>query len=721
MSFHHATNAAPANRAVQGPATYICPMHPDIAEAVPGPCPLCGMALEPSHPQSAVNHGTAELFDMQRRLLAALVFAVPLLAIEMGRHFFGYSLDPLISAKQQPWLQFALASPVVLWSGWPFFTRGLASIRSGNLNMFALIAVGTGSAYLYSLTATIFPGIFPDSYHAGGGLPLYFESAAVIVTLVLLGQVLELKARDRTGSAIHALLALTPKTARRVNDDGTEEDVPLDTVMRGDHLRVRPGDSIPLDGQIIEGLSRVDESLLTGEPIPVEKAVGDSVIGGTLNGTGSLVLVVERTGSDTFLAQIIALVSDAQRSRAPVQSVVDRVAAYFVPAVIGVAALAFLVWFSIGPAPAFTFALVTAVSVLIIACPCALGLATPMSIMVATGRGAVEGVLIKDAEALELFAKCQTLIVDKTGTLTLGKPSVTKIIALPADTERDVLRLAASLEIASEHPLGEAIVAEALRQKIDLVDVENFDSDTGRGVTGTVDGETVRIGNRSIVPHPIQETIEALAEDLKAEANTVIYITVKQKLIGLIAVADPIKNTTPDAIEALRREGLDIVMATGDDVMTAKAVAMKLGIEKVFASLSPADKANLIAELQADGNTVAMAGDGVNDAPALARADVGIAMGTGADIALESAGITLVRGDLSHLVRARRLAGATMRNIRQNLFFAFFYNVCSVPVAAGILYPAFGILLDPMLAAAAMSLSSVSVVGNALRLRRLDL
>ena len=702
---------------------WTCPMHPQIVQEGPGPCPICGMALEPmgALPEDTDN---PELIDFTRRLWVAAPLALALLAIDMGAHVFGVDLLPFVSPEAQQWLKLALAVPAVLWSGWPFFVRGVQSIRSGWLNMFTLIALGTGAAFLYSLLAVVAPGLFPPSMaDAHGLIPTYFEAAAVIVALVLLGQVLELRAREKTGGAIRALLDLAPKTALRVLKDGKTETVPLASVKVGDMLRVRPGDKIPIDGTVADGRSAVDESMLTGEPIPVEKTAGDRVTGGTLNGSGSFDMRVDRTGGETTLAQVVEMVASAQRSRAPIQALADTVAGYFVPAVILVAVLAFIAWYFLGPAPQLAHALVAAVTVLIIACPCALGLATPISIMVATGRGAQSGVLVRNAAALERLAAVNTLVVDKTGTLTEGKPALTGVETAPGFEPDEVLRLAASLEAGSEHPLAAAILRGAEQRGLKPEKAEDFESVTGQGVTGRIGGRAVLLGNQRLMDGagidaaPLAPSAEARRKD----GETVMFLGVAGKLAGLVAVADPIKGTAAEAIAKLHALGLEIVMATGDNETTAKAVAARLGIDAVRAGLRPEDKLKLIESLQHKGEVVAMAGDGINDAPALARADVGIAMGTGADVAMESAGLTLLKGDLRGVVRAVNLARATMRNIKQNLFFAFVYNALGVPIAAGVLYPAFGLLLSPIIAAAAMSFSSVSVVGNALRLRNIDL
>ncbi|MCV0350739.1 MAG: heavy metal translocating P-type ATPase [Nitratireductor sp.] len=702
---------------------YTCPMHPEIIRDEPGSCPICGMALEPMGVPTGEEGPNPELVDFTRRFKVSAVLAVPLLLIAMGpmvglpfRHWIG---EPLAV-----WLEFALATPVVLWAALPFFRRGYDSIVNRSPNMWTLISIGVGAAYAYSVVATLMPDIFPAQFRGEGGVvPVYFEAAAVIVALVFLGQVLELRARERTGSAIRALLDLAPKTARRIAEDGSEADVPLDDVREGDRLRVRPGDSIPVDATVEEGRSSVDESMITGEPVPVEKVEGDPVTGGTINKNGTLIVRADRVGSETVLSQIVDMVAKAQRSRAPIQGLADRVSFYFVPTVVLVAIIAFVVWAMFGPAPSMVFAIVSAVSVLIIACPCALGLATPMSIMTATGRGAQAGVLIKDAEALERFARVDTLIVDKTGTLTEGRPKLTDVVVAEGIDEKRFLKLAASLERGSEHPLAEAIVAGAEERGVTLETASDFEAITGKGVSGTVSGNHVALGNRAMMEEA-GVTVDALVEQadaLRSDGKTAMFVSVDGKAAGLIAVADPVKETTADAIRALHDLGLTIIMATGDNARTAKAVAERLGIDEVRADMLPESKQALIEELRAKGASVAMAGDGVNDAPALAAADVGIAMGTGADVAMESAGITLVKGDLNGIVRARALARATIRNIKENLFFAFVYNALGVPVAAGILYPVFGTLLSPMIAAAAMSLSSVSVIANALRLRTVKL
>jgi P-type Cu+ transporter len=704
-------------------AIYTCPMHPEVEQVGTGDCPICGMALEPK--EVRLEEGPSEeLRDMTRRFWVSAAFSLPLLVWVMGDHLFGLGLGDAIPQGLGPWLQLLLASPVVLWAGWPIQKRFVASLRAMSPNMWTLIGLGVGAAFLYSVVATVAPGIFPPAFRGHGGqVDLYFEAAAVIIALVLLGQVLEIRARERTGGAIKALLGLAPKTARRPRHDGSDEEVPLDEVSAGDRLRVRPGDRIPVDGEVLEGRSAVDESMLTGEPIPVEKSAGDHVTGGTLNQSGSFIFRAERVGGETMLARIVQMVAEAQRSRAPIQRLVDVVASYFVPAVVAIAILAFIAWAIFGPPPAMAYALVAAVSVLIIACPCALGLATPMSIMVGTGRGAQAGVLIKNAEALERFAKVNTLVVDKTGTLTEGKPKVTTLVPAEGLEEDELLRLAASLERASEHPLAAAIVAAAEERGLDLIEATDFESITGKGVRGRVDGRDVALGNRRLLESlgVNADPLADRAERQRAHGETVMFVVVDGRPAGLVGVADPIKETTRDALEALRKEGLRIVMVTGDSRTTAEAVAREVGIAEIEAEVLPERKNEVVKRLRAAGKIVAMAGDGINDAPALAQADIGIAMGTGADVAVESAGITLIRGDLRGLVRARRLSEAVMRNIKQNLFFAFVYNAIGVPIAAGVLYPFTGLLLSPIIAAAAMSLSSVSVIGNALRLKAVTL
>ena len=714
MALEPATFEMPATR-----VEYTCPMHPEIIRSEPGPCPICGMALEPR--EVTGEQINPELVDMKRRLWVAGILTAPLLVLMVldmlpGAHW--------LSTTATGWIQFALATPVVLWAGWPFFQRGWASVLNRHLNMFTLIALGTGAAYLFSVVALLVPFSIPASFRLHGGeAPLYFEPAAVITTLVLLGQVLELRARSQTSSALKALLGLAPKTARLIREDGSERDVALDQVQTGETLRVRPGEKIPVDGIVLEGSSSVDESMITGEPIPVEKAAGARVTGATLNGTGSFTMRAERVGRDTLLSQIVRLVGEAQRSRAPIQRLADVVASYFVPAVVLVAAITFLAWAIYGPEPRLAHAFVNAVSVLIIACPCALGLATPMSIMVGTGRGAQAGVLIRNAEALEALEKVNTLVVDKTGTLTEGKPKLTAVVPLNGFDERDVLRLAAALEQASEHPLAAAIVHAAQERQLSSGKVDEFRSIPGKGIEGRVDGRAIAVGSTALLGQ-LQDEYQVVlgqAEAMRRDGQTVMFVTVDGRPAGLIGVSDPIKASTPEAIQQLHRENTRIVMLTGDNRTTAEAVAQKLGIDEVLAGVAPEGKAAAVKQLQASGRVVAMAGDGVNDAPALAQAQVGLAMGTGTDVAMESAGVTLVQGDLRGVVRARRLSRATMRNIRQNLFFAFIYNCVGVPIAAGVLYPFFGLVLSPMIASAAMTFSSVSVISNALRLRRLTL
>ncbi len=697
---------------------YTCPMHPEIVSDGPGSCPICGMALEPRTVEFSEEENP-ELTDMRRRFWVSVVFAVPVFLIGMSDLYPGAPLQRLISPTTLGWVQLFLATPVVLWCGWPFFVRAWQSIVNRSLNMFTLIGLGVGVAYIYSLVATISPNMFPHSFRGhNGAVPVYFEAAAVITALVLLGQVLELKARSQTGLAIKSLLGLAPKTARRVGENGHEEDVPLASIKPKDVLRVRPGEKVPVDGVLVEGSSSIDESMVTGEPVPVEKMVGDQVIGATINQTGSFLMRAERVGSETLLSQIVQMVAEAQRSRAPIQRLADRVAAFFVPTVIVVAVVTFLVWSLIGPEPRMANGLVNAVAVLIIACPCALGLATPMSIMVATGKAAQNGLLFRNARAIESMRQVNTLVVDKTGTLTAGKPALSQIVTYGFD-ERELLRLAASLEKGSEHPLGEAIVSGAVERKIELSKTGSFQSFTGKGVSGVVDAHKVLLGNISLLNDHGIDSSEALsvAEELRAKGQIVMFVVVDEKLAGLISVEDPIKPSAVNAINALRHEGIRTVMVTGDSHTTANAVAKTLGIDEVIAGVLPEEKAKKVKELQARGSLVAMAGDGINDAPALAQADVGIAMGTGTDIALKTADLTLVKGDLRGIVRARMLSEQTMKNIKQNLFFAFVYNSLGVPIAAGVLYPFFGLLLSPMIAAAAMSFSSVSVIGNALRLR----
>lgn len=725
----HYLSGAHLNAAEDAPAgtMFTCPMDPEIIQEGPGSCPICGMALEPMGIPPADAGPNPELVDFTRRFVVGAVLAVPLVAVSMGPMVGLPVKDWLSGFGDVPvaaWVELVLATPVVLWCGWPFLVRGVRSVITWNLNMFTLIALGVSAAFVFSVAATIAPGIFPDGFRQpDGSVGVYFEAAAVIIVLVLLGQMLELRAREQTGSALRALLDLAAKSARLVKDDGTEVEIALEEVKTGDRLRVRPGEKIPVDGVVVDGRSSVDESMLTGEPVPVEKNIGDSVTGATMNGTGGLIMEATHVGADTMLSRIVDMVAAAQRSRAPVQKVADRVAGIFVPAVVLSAIVAFAVWAALGPEPSLAYAVVVAVSVLIVACPCALGLATPMSIMTATGRGARAGVLIRDAEALERLSRVDTLVIDKTGTLTAGKPALSAVVAATGQDKDDILRLAASLERGSEHPLAEAILSGAADRDLALSDAQDFDAVTGKGVSGMVDGKRILLGNRALLDDAGIDTVPIAAEaDTRRDAGeTAMFVAIDGVLAGLIAVADPIKDSTPDALARLHASGLKIVMATGDNIRTAKAVAAKLGIDDVRADLLPEDKGALIAELQAAGAKVAMAGDGVNDAPALAQADVGIAMGTGADVAIESAGITLVKGDLTGIVRARLLAKATMANIHQNLFFAFVYNTAGVPIAAGVLFPVFGILLSPMFAAAAMSLSSVSVVGNALRLRQVKL
>jgi Cu+-exporting ATPase len=696
---------------------YTCPMHPEVRQIGPGSCPICGMALEPVV-ATADAGPSAELVDMRRRFWIGLALTVPVFVLEMGGHLLG--LTDIIRQQTSNWLQLLLATPVVLWAGWPFFVRGWQSLATRKLNMFTLIALGTGAAWIYSMAATLVPGMFPETLRGpDGAVPVYFEAAVVITVLVLLGQVLELRAREATSGAIRALLELAPKTARRIRQDGSEEEVNLDTIQVGDHLRVRPGEKVPVDGEVIDGHSSVDESMVTGESMPVSKNIGARVIAGTINQTGALVIRADKVGRDTMLARIVQMVADAQRSRAPIQRLADRVSGWFVPAVIGVALLAFIAWMVFGPEPRFSFALVSAVAVLIIACPCALGLATPMSIMVGVGRGAQVGVLIKNAEALERMERVDTLVVDKTGTLTEGKPAVTAIVPAAGFNEAAVLRLAASVERASEHPLALAIVEAAETRGAATAPVTEFDSPVGRGALGAVEGRRIVLGNaKFMAEHGVDVApLTRVAEDLRRDGATAIFIGIDKSAAGVIAIADPVKPSTPEALAALKADGIRIAMLTGDNRTTAEAVARKLGIDEVEAEVLPDHKGEVVQRLRQQGRTVAMAGDGVNDAPALATADIGIAMGTGTDVAIESADVTLLKGDLNGIVRARHLSRATMRNIRQNLFFAFMYNAAGVPIAAGVLYPVLGILLSPVIAAAAMALSSVSVIGNSLRLR----
>ncbi|MGE3249683.1 MAG: copper-translocating P-type ATPase [Hyphomonadaceae bacterium] len=721
---HHAhrTHGAPPVDPATVPegAKWTCPMHPEIVRDGPGSCPICGMALEPMTP-SADAGPNPELIDMTRRFWIGAALALPVLALEMGRHFLG--VDRIVPLAWNGWIQFALATPAVLWAGWPFFERAYASIVARSLNMFTLIALGTGVAWLYSVVALVAPALFPPEFRDAHGLvAVYFEAAAVITVLVLLGQVLELQARERTGGAIRALLDLAPKTARRIRG-GAEEEIPLEEIAVGDRLRVRPGEKIPVDAIVADGRSSIDESMVTGESMPVTRKAGELVIGGTLNQTGALVIEAERVGRDTMLARIVQMVAEAQRSRAPIQRLADKVSGWFVPAVIVVAVLALLGWWMFGPSPAFSYGVIAAVSVLIIACPCALGLATPMSIMAGVGRGARAGVLIKNAEALERFEKVDTLVLDKTGTLTEGKPAVVATRTAQGFDEAEMLRLAASLENQSEHPLARAIVEAAHARGISLSEASDFDSPTGKGVIGVVEGKKIALGAERYMSELNVDTaaLQTMAEQLRRDGATALYVSIGNAGAGIIGIADPIKNSTPQALADLRARGLRLVMLTGDNRTTADAVARKLGIEDVEAEVLPEDKSRIVTRLKQEGRVVAMAGDGVNDAPALAAADVGIAMGSGTDVAIESAGVTLLRGDLTGIVRARAVSRATMRNIRQNLFFAFAYNTAGVPIAAGVLYPFTGDLLSPMIAAAAMALSSVSVIANALRLGALKL
>jgi Cu+-exporting ATPase len=712
--FIAASADAPPLKPASSGTIYTCPMHPQIRQDHPGNCPICGMTLEPVAATDD-ERPSVELLDMTRRFWVGLALSLPVLALEMSGHLSRM----LLSDTASNWMQLAFATPVVLWAGWPFFERGWASVKNHSLNMFTLIAMGIGVAWAYSVVATAAPGVFPPAFrNPDGSVAVYFEAAAVITVLVLLGQVLELRAREQTGGAIRALLDLAPKTARRIRPDGVDEDVALESVVIGDRLRVRPGEKVPIDGELLEGHSAVDESMVTGESMPVTKSVGDRVIGGTMNQSGAFVMRADKVGRDTMLAQIVAMVAVAQRSRAPIQRLADQVSAWFVPLVIAVAIAAFVAWATFGPEPRFSYGLVAAVSVLIIACPCALGLATPMSIMVGVGRGAQSGVLIKNAEALERFEKINTLVVDKTGTLTEGKPKVISMRTVGVD-ERVLLRFAASLEKLSEHPLAAAIVSAATERKLVLAKVEDFDAPAGKGVTGTIEGRKVTLGNAAMMQADGIHVagLEAVANEMRNEGTTAIFAAVDGKAIGVVAVADPVKPTTAAAVSALRDAGVRVVMLTGDNRKTAEAVARKLGIEEIEAEILPQDKGKVVERLRRQGRVVAMAGDGVNDAPALAAADIGVAMGTGTDVAIESAGVTLLRGDLEGLVSARRLSQATMRNIRQNLFFAFIYNALGVPIAAGVLYPFIGLLLSPVIAAAAMAFSSLSVVANALRLR----
>lgn len=702
---------------------YTCPMHPEIEQDHPGSCPKCGMALEPIIPNEE-QESDDELIDMSRRFWVSAMLAIPLFLLAMVADLAPAWLPETITMQTVQWIEFSLATPVVLWGGWPFFVRGLQSVVSWSLNMFTLIGLGVAVAWSYSVVALLFPGIFPQNMlHAGGTVPVYFEAAAVITALVLLGQVLELRARSHTNAAIKLLLGLAPKTARIIHKNGDEEDIALELVMPGDILRIRPGEKVPVDGLVVDGLSALDESMITGEPIPVEKSTGEQLIGATINGTGSLLMRAEKVGSDTLLAQIVHMVSEAQRSRAPIQKLADIVAGYFVPAVVVIAVLTLIVWGFFGPEPRLSHAVINAVAVLIIACPCALGLATPVSIMVGTGKGATMGVLIKNAEALETMEKVDTLVVDKTGTLTEGRPQLVAVQVSRGFEENEVLRFAATLERGSEHPLAEAIVQGAEKRGINLSSIDHFESITGQGVSGTINGQVVALGNLKLFEQLSIDPGELMAEAEtgRAQGQTVMYVAIDHQLAGIISVADPIKTHTPQAIRDLHAEGVKVVMLTGDNRTTATAVARKLGIDQVESDVLPDQKAETIKKLQTEGHTIAMAGDGINDAPALAQSHVGIAMGTGTDVAMESAGVTLIKGDLRGIVRARRLSQETMKNIRQNLFFAFIYNSLGIPVAAGVLYPLYGLLLSPIIAAAAMSFSSVSVIGNALRLRQVKI
>jgi Cu+-exporting ATPase len=713
--------AAPSASSIK--TEYVCPMHPEIVRSEPGSCPICGMALEP-RTVTLEEEANPELVDMTWRFWVGVILSAPIAFIAMSDMIPGQPVQQMVSPRLLNWLQLGLATPVVLWCGWPFFQRGWASIINRSLNMFTLIAIGVGTAYVYSLVATFFPQLFPESFRGHHGeVSVYFDAAAMITTLVLLGQVLELRARSKTSRAIRALLGLAPKTARLLRDDGSEEDIPLERVKPGDRLRVRPGEKIPVDGVVLEGATSVDESMITGEPIPVEKVKDSRVTGGTVNGTGGVTMRAERVGGDTLLAQIVRMVTEAQRSRAPIQKLADVVASYFVPGVVLVAVITFVVWGLVGPAPRLAHALVNAVAVLIIACPCALGLATPVSIMVGTGRGASAGVLIKNAEALEVMEKVDTLVVDKTGTLTEGKPRLVSVIPATGKNEDEILRLAGSLERGSEHPLAAAILDGTRERGITLTEASDFRSVTGKGVMGTVDGKAVGLGNQKLLEEMKVRTTElsSRAEELRRDGQTVMSVVVGRELVGLVGVADPIKKSTPEAIQLLHKEGIKIVMLTGDNRTTAEAVAGKLGIDEIQAEVLPEQKGEVVKRLQAEGKTVAMAGDGINDAPALAQAHVGIAMGTGTDVAMESAGVTLVKGDLRGIANARRLSHGTMRNIRQNLFFSFIYNILGIPIAAGALYPFFGLLLSPIIASAAMTFSSVSVITNALRLNKMKL
>ncbi|MCB9026755.1 MAG: copper-translocating P-type ATPase [Bdellovibrionaceae bacterium] len=718
---HKTSRKAKAENKLDSSALYTCPMHPEVRQQGPGSCPKCGMALEPLIADGSENE---ELFDMSRRFWLAAIFSIPLVTIAMGDILPGQPISQMFSSKMRVWIELILAIPVCLWSAWPFYTRAVDSIVKKSLNMFTLIGLGVSVAFLYSVVASTFPDIFPASFrNTEGHVAVYFEAAGMIVTLILLGQVLELKARSQTSAAIKQLLGLSAKTARRVNADGTEEDVPIEQVQMGDLLRIRPGEKVPTDGMLIEGKSSVDESMISGEPIPVEKNPGDKVVGATINGTGSLLMRAEKIGSETLLSRIVHMVAEAQRSRAPIQKLADTVSGYFVPIVILIAIITFVVWAVMGPEPAMAYALINAVAVLIIACPCALGLATPMSIMVATGRGAMMGILFKNAEAIEVLKKVDVLVVDKTGTLTEGKSKMVTVEPIQDMDEKQLLRYVGSIEKSSEHPLAAAIVKGTEAREIELGSVKDFESITGKGVRGRVEGKLITLGNKALMKDfniDFNHLFER-AEGLRSEGQTVMFVAVDNKPAGLVGVADPIKKTTPEAISALHKEGIKIVMLTGDSKTTALAVAKKLNIDEVIAEVLPDQKVEVVMKLQSEGHIVAMAGDGINDAPALAKAHVGVAMGTGTDVAMESAGVTLVKGDLTGIVRARILSRATMRNIKQNLFFAFIYNAAGVPVAAGVLYPFFGILLSPMIAAAAMSFSSISVITNALRLKTVKL
>ena len=718
MKMRHLPTPAPPKSVIVAGAEYTCPMHPEIMEEQAGSCPLCGMGLQAIG--ITEEEDDQELAEMTRRMWMGFYFAIPVFLLAMSEMIPGQPLQRMVPGTWLSWVQLLLTSPVVLWSGYPLFVRGWMSLLNRSLNMFTLIALGVGVAYLYSVVATLFPGIFPDTFRGHAGeVAVYFEAAAVITVLVLLGQVLELRARSQTNNAIQVLLALAPKTAHVIRKDGSEEEISVDHLKCGDRLRVLPGEKNPLDGKVLEGSSTIDESMVTGEPIPVKKQIGDEIIGGTVNGTGSFIMQVERTGGDTLLAQIVKMVGDAQRSKAPIQRLADSVAGYFVPAVIVIALLTALLWSLMGPKPAMAFALLNAVAVLIIACPCALGLATPMSVMVATGKGATSGVLIKNAETLETMEKVETLLVDKTGTLTEGKPHLTAIVPLNSITKEELLQWAGSLERSSEHPLAEAIVSKALEKKISLFKVEHFEAIPGKGVVGIVVGKQLAVGNQKLLDSLKIDAglLTDQANALREDGQTVMFVAIENQVAGLLAVSDPVKEMTMETIQNLQEAGLRVIMLTGDNKATAEVVAKKLHIDQIEAELLPGEKADVVKRLQADGNLVAMAGDGINDAPALAQANVGIAMGSGTDVAMESADITLLKGDLRGIVRSRNLSRATMRNIRQNLFFAFIYNLLAIPIAAGLLYPFSGLLLSPMIASAAMSLSSVSVIGNALRLR----